>query len=454
MVTIIDIGASGARFPCGILSSQASAEHFRHRCREVIFSENLNCILASGDTVHFKGPRGYSCVGRITKICRGDSLPPGDEKLYFQLKPGNDASVQIRLLLPLDGYPMIEALQIPHNSESFLELPELVLTNLFSVVSLSAVRGSAFALHEVDCVNQKYGPVDLRQNTYFVRRQILFSLSGVDHNRISPRRYKTFGPHTGTQSPLVTSTERRLRGLMLVSRDVSTILAKKGNVGWRSHSVRSLLDRNKWDYVRESIHESIDLLDTTRTGVPFRVDRPDLGVQTVVIKIRTESMVIRTQLGFDLLKCLLGKMFGIGVLKKKPTGKDANISRMNPSVILPTDSINCLDLALDHGDTELNEVGQSFVKFQYNCTFGCLTTTVKFSTRSVASVSNQLSSFIAHQDWGVFEDIWVGYSLSIDDIEWRVGHIHLPTRKVLLVHPNQDETLTHTIDEILLMINE
>jgi hypothetical protein len=165
-------------------------------------------------------------------------------------------------------------------------------------------------------------------------------------------------------------------------------------------------------------------------------------------------MVIKTQLGFDSLKCWLGKMFGIGVLKKKPSGKDANISRMNPSVIQPTDSINCLDLALDHGNIELNEVRDSFVKFQYNCTFGCLTTTVKFSARSVASVSNQLSRFIAQQDWDVFEDIWVGYSLSIDDIEWSVGHIHLPTREVLLVNPNREETLTRTIDEILRMVNE
>ena len=72
----------------------------------------------------------------------------------------------------------------------------------------------------------------------------------------------------------------------------------------------------------------------------------------------------------------------------------------------------------------------------------------------MASVSNQLSSFIAQQDWDVFEDIWVGYSLSIDDIEWSVGHIHLPTRDVLLVNPNRDETLTRTIDEILWMVNE
>jgi len=154
----------------------------------------------------------------------------------------------------------------------------------------------------------------------------------------------------------VTSIERRLCGLMLVMRDVSTILAKKGNVGWRSYSVRSLLDCDKWDYVRKSINKSFDVLDTTRRGVPFRVDRPDLGVETVVIKIRTESMVIKTQLGFDSLKCWLGKMFGIGVLKKKPSGKDANISRMNPLVIQLTDSINCLDLALDHGNIELNEV--------------------------------------------------------------------------------------------------
>ena len=133
-------------------------------------------------------------------------------------------------------------------------------------------------------------------------------------------------------------------------------MVKKGNVGWRSHSVRSLLDRDKWDYVRESVHKSIDVLDTTRRGVPFRVDCPDLGVETVVIKIRTESMVIKSQLGFDSLKCLLGKMFGIGVLKKKPSGKDANISHMIPSVIQPTDSINCLDLALDHGNIELDEV--------------------------------------------------------------------------------------------------
>ena len=72
----------------------------------------------------------------------------------------------------------------------------------------------------------------------------------------------------------------------------------------------------------------------------------------------------------------------------------------------------------------------------------------------MASVSNQLSSFIAQQDWDVFEDIWVGYSLSIDDIEWSVGHIHLPTCQVLLVSPNRDETLTRTIDEILRMVNE
>ena len=109
-----------------------------------------------------KPPSGYSCVDRITKICRGnDCLPTGLTTLNFQPKPGDDASVQIRLLLPLSGYPVIEALQIPHNSESFLELPELVQTNLFTVVSLSAVRASAFALHEIDCVNQTYGPVDL-----------------------------------------------------------------------------------------------------------------------------------------------------------------------------------------------------------------------------------------------------------------------------------------------------
>ena len=124
------------------------------------------------------------------------------------------------------------------------------------------------------------------------------------------------------------------------------------------------------------------------------MDCPDLGVGKSVIKIRTESMVLKTQFGFDSLKYLLGKMFGIGALKKKPSGKDANISRMNPSVIQTTNSINCLDLALDHSNIEMNEVGDSFVKFQYNCTFGCLPTPVKFSTHSVASVSNQLSSFI------------------------------------------------------------
>ena len=66
----------------------------------------------------------YSCADRITNICRGDKLSPGLEELHFQLKltPENDATVQIRLLIPMNGYPMIEALQIPHNSESFLEL--------------------------------------------------------------------------------------------------------------------------------------------------------------------------------------------------------------------------------------------------------------------------------------------------------------------------------------------
>ena len=69
-------------------------------------------------------------------------------------------------------------------------------------------------------------------------------------------------------------------------------------------------------------------------------------------------------------------------------------------------------------------------------------------------VSNQLSSFIAQQDWDVFEDIWAGYSLSIDYIEWSVGHINLPTHEVLLVNPNRDAMLTRTIDEILLVVNE
>ena len=197
--SIVDIGATGASFPCGILSPQASAEHLKDRCREVFFSDNLNCILASGDTVHFKAPRGYSCVGRITKICRGSYCPPpGLTKLNFQPKPGDDASVQIRLLLPLSGYPVIEALQIPHNSESFLELPELVQTNLFTVVSLSAVRASVFAPHKIDCVNQKYGPVDLRQNTYFIRRQIVFSFSGVDQSHIFQNNRNSWPAHRDT----------------------------------------------------------------------------------------------------------------------------------------------------------------------------------------------------------------------------------------------------------------
>ena len=80
----------------------------------------------------------------------------------------------------------------------------------------------------------------------------------------------------GLQSPSVTCTERRLRGLMLVSRDVSSILVKKGDFGWRVHSVRSLLGHDKLD---------TGVLDTTWRGVQFRVDCPDLGVEIVLLKI-------------------------------------------------------------------------------------------------------------------------------------------------------------------------
>ena len=453
---LVNIAAEkNRRFLCGILSPTAALENPKTSCHDHVYSEQTKCVLTTGDTVCFEGPLGHSRqIGRIIELYRSDPTSGDLEQLSFgSFDRSDDYFFQIRMLLPCEGHDAIEDLQIPHNNNTCVQLPELVQTNLYCVISACQVKETGFVLHLDDCINQKYGPVDQRQNTYFVRYDVIFSaICKTCYTPIlNSLEYLTFGPHTQTKCGIVTSTERRLTCLAHVSRIISNVMSGDRTV-LQPQRLEIPFDKDMWYFLRDQMCPFATLVLGESVNSTIRLELPNLAVGTGHVSSVTETLTIESREEFSSLKMLFGCAFGIHVLKENPSGADVHVAQLNPLPLLSTDSINCLEQALDPLDKECKEKFQTFVRFEYNYAMGTLTITVKFSFSGVSFVSGRLKRYFSKPRLRTrFGNIWMGMRLEINDDEWEVAHVHKRKRQVLLTNISKKDVapLHMTEDEVL-----
>ena len=105
------------------------------------------------------------------------------------------------------------------------------------------------------------------------------------------------------------------------------------------------------------------------------------------------------------------------------------VAYLNPSVLVPTDEINYVELALDpipedDDEAPASAAPRSFVKFLYSHTRGTLTIIVRCQRSVVSLLTDRITPFVDQQDWAVFKLIDIGHRVELDNLEWSVVHVN------------------------------
>ena len=436
----VNIAGPGMQdFHCGILSEKDCEETCASAALTSVYTGGPGCQLGQGDTMLFRG-HSYSSpkhiVGRIITI---HQHPPPDNLIQHPHASQDTSYFNLRLFLSQDNHSVLHQAQIPRSTPETLHLPELIQTNLCILISSSLARKTALVLHLNDCINQKFGPVDGRADVYYVINEVCFPLPLAPPRYLPLNRsiYNPFGPCTGTFSHHTCVTERRARVVQSINSSVSAAMALRGSDIPRNRRCQIHLGRDSWQYVVYCLDITADVLEITRALAPVRVPRSDLSLLLGTEVSKTDTIVIETRPQFSSLKQLFGRNFGVQILKKTPPMANLEVAYLNPSVLVPTDEINYVELALDpipedDDEAPASAAPRSFVKFVYSHTRGTLTIIVRCQRSVVSLLADRITPFVDQQDWAVFKLIDIGHRVELDNLEWSVVHVNSRLEQVTI----------------------
>ena len=427
-------------------------------------------FITSGDTISFEPyPRTSpnNLTGQVITV--SDRIQDTFTSPHPYLKMDNREGSYFKVQLFLDeNYDVIDNLRIPCASllTSSLEIGEKMMTNLFIWISFAQIKETIFLLHENDCVKQKYGPVYRRLNTYFIRYLAILRANcfSSGFTLMSKNIYRPFGPYTGHNSRVVTTTERRCVTLFRTWKSGDLLLSKSSHLSYATRSVEEPMDRDMWFYLQSRIHHSVDL-NIQIVNSPRRISLCNLSVGTSYVSIRNETLTITSGEGFASLRETICHHFGIRPKKKQPSGADVNNNLRNPFVLQQYEYINLLDIAMDPMDIDEDAMEVdvdapsrlfSFVKLKYNYRDSTCTTTIRSRHCLTSQVNDRIQSFINDSDGqqdNHGNQLQVGLIVSRDDIEWVIVHVNYELDQVLMHdEDNANREVTWTVEEVLASI--
>lgn len=371
------------------------------------YSKELRAYLAVGDTVRVKegAEDEQSFIGRIAEVRAG--CPSYDDYVhrkcnrklpcfYIQLHiTSNDIEdIQDEIPLPSDEL-----------SKSAFGMEEAMPTNRFVWISVDQVESIVFLIHEADVIEQTFGSIAGRVNSYFIRFQAMYTYKGnegsYDLTQIIREDYKTFGPTSGTECGVESYTERMLFSLKHECENSTAMLFRKGKMTSRNKSVKAAKSKEAWNYFVKSVDPDIHTT-TKKRKCKRELPHTDLSLSSILYDAEVETVIAQSPADFDSFRDIFSVMFGVGVRKRFPSKAVLNDRSRNPIKLATHDTINVVDIEPEHGvqlDDDVDEnrfVGghSNFIRFQWNSVSRICTTTVRCIPLVVSSHSDAIKSFL------------------------------------------------------------
>jgi len=476
--------------PCEVTKAAELDRLARTRSKISAYVEALGDYVSSGDTIRVRSSPSQNCgaiVGQVVGVSAVyDAVVERTPHPYItnKLSPDSEDSflrIQLYILEDHGIFREYSAIIPPRNAAvTRLGIPSVVATNLVAWVSTLQVSNCAHFIHEKDCLNQVYGPVTGRSNTYSIRHGVTFPGRGCEAtvSPISASSYRMFGANTGNRSTVVTLSEKRLVALGSMFATVDGLLAKACS---SAKSVTAPMNRDIWLYFLNKLLLSQESSVVVNLTAMHRTVNSDLSVGTAFVSVTTESVKVCTRGGLDMLRRLVCNNFGVRPKIENPTRKEWKDTGATRTTTMPTDTVHLLGMLFDPGiDIDMHDDDGpppphqqlSYVKFRYNYKFQLCTTSVK-SLEIVPSTDRLRAEQLLHE-MGLDVDrffgnvqgnvnanangnnyggpvIQRGQFVEYDDDEWQVAHVDIANNRVDLIHRrNRLPNVRVQIDDIII----
>ena len=202
------------------------------------------------------------------------------------------------------------------------DLPEVATTNMLVWTDINQISHLSPIIHTLDCVDQTYGHLAGRDNTYHTSCNTIFDDNG-DYciEPVARENYDAFGPDTHSSNPRhVSETERLVEVQMLLGSMGKKCLTTSGKIGG-TNRISQFLSKACWSTIHQHISSMLDVQDDNRERNASLL-LGNLGLQTRRLPNCRSSLTAREDEQFTALYSFLGGNFGVGVCKRPPTTQD------------------------------------------------------------------------------------------------------------------------------------
>jgi hypothetical protein len=366
-----------------------------HESTGIALSSLLGCCLVVGDFIQFKEGEAI-CVGRIHTI------------------NGLNAQVNcwmfVNNLLP-EEQAMVGTINA-NTHRSVMGMEEVVQTNCFVDIDIAVdVVGHAFVFH-FDSIQDARHPVNGISDAFATRfrlNKISYDVPG-DVTSFSDMDHKPFS--NGCHS---SSGEILYDGLMLVVSLMREILYTKRQFQPFRNSKKTVLPRAVWEYI---CHKLVNIV-TCSTKERSRVRRQffqNLALNKTHETHLISSLVVNSIDGFDAIRSIFGRTFGLGVRKNF-----SDINGVGDACLTLGDIVNAVGFSVlkdyTYSTTANNDRSDVFnglldrpngneITMRYDGTTKLYTLTVAFCRIVVRGDSDESKALIGHIDNTIYQEMF------------------------------------------------
>lgn len=461
-------------------------------------------FVHGSDTVRIRAFDEYpSIVGRVLDVANSvDDVPEGDamhpllQDSEFMEQKFNKF-IKLQLFIPADDECISSCFAPPPVSmrRACGQMEEVAPTNLIIWVSSLQICSFVYFILQEDCVNQVWGPVYERMNTYSIRYYAIFEYEEegddpwaftivMDNISLSPVVYHTVIDKSPDGAP-ATATERRLEWFLQVSSYAKELVIKGAKLK-NQLSKKMFMSRENMEWLVDQMgqmtcdDESDDkgyfggiFCKSFNTRSRQNISHPNFSLQTELLKTRKTVIRVVSSEGFDKVSMIFHGGFGNGIRKKFPSLIERTNNTKNPVHLKNGDVVNVLNCPLhdyhSHDTSDwfdrdaasynlpLNkgsflDSGRNFLRWVYNnrertCNFTIKCTPINVGKCTAPIITSLLDQVKANWNVGSDPRLPVGTNIEIDYDVWVVQSVD--GDDVLLYNSATEETSQHAIEYCL-----
>lgn len=363
-----------------------------------VHTDTFTAYLHAGDTIlmndeHFDTPIPARIIDAIPAMGHhgyGADFRRSDEPGFRVLKYYYAAN---------SFYPLKMSRPNQHLQLMAHGLKEVVETNDVVSIYLNSIIDIAFIFHGDDVVDQTFGPVAGRDNTFFVRYYAHCNISDRTLSRffLIPREeYLTFGPHSSTDSLIETFTERMVHNLNNQSQNMRGNMKRKGTSSSPNRTYTSFMSKEFWNYMSKKIEEGLESRSKKST-LKREITQTDLNYRSMLYTVECKSISATSRDQFAFIRRAFHSTFGMGICKRYPSRGDIKSTHKNPSPLFAHDTVNIVDIeprTEDDDSDNSNLTKPNSMAFHWNPITHTCKTTVRSHLLVASTYKDEITTLI------------------------------------------------------------